>query len=240
MTVKSNKLVDELFAVGAHYGYSKSKRHPSIKNNIYTNKDGIDIIDLEKTAEAVEKVKKKIVNIIRKGGKVILVGNKAEIRDYIPEVTKDNRSVFYVNNRWIGGTLTNFEEIQKRIKKLALLIKDAETGAFSKYTKKEILKKEKEIEKLKKYYEGLLNLYDKPKLLIVVDSDEEKIAVQEANKNNIPVVSISNTDNDITDIKFPIVANDRSRQTIKKILDEIFSGLNFSKRDFSKKGKNEK
>jgi small subunit ribosomal protein S2 len=119
--------------------------------------------------------------------------------------------------------LTNFGEIQKRIKKLALLIKDSETGEFAKFTKKEALKKEKEIIKLKKYYQGLLNMFDMPKAIVVVDAQEEKIAVDEAKKIGIPVISISNTDNNISEIDFPIVANDRSRSTIKFIIEELFS-----------------
>jgi small subunit ribosomal protein S2 len=102
-------------------------------------------------------------------------------------------------------------------------MKDSETGAFGKFTKKEALKKEKEIIKLKKYYEGLLNMFDKPKAVIVVDAKDENIAVQEAKKVGIPVISISNTDNDITGIEFPIIANDRSRSAIKFIIEDLFS-----------------
>jgi small subunit ribosomal protein S2 len=102
-------------------------------------------------------------------------------------------------------------------------MKDSETGAFTKFTKKEASKKEKEIIKLKKYYEGLLNMFDKPKAIVVVDAKDENIAVQEAKKMGITVISISNTDNDITGIEFPIIANDRSRSTIKFIVEDLFS-----------------
>jgi len=235
MTVKNNKLVDELFAVGAHFGYSKSKRDPSVKNYIYTNKDGVDVIDLEKTAEAILEAREKVNSIIKKGGKILIVGNKAEIKDIVPGLARNQRSIFYVNNRWIGGTLTNFDEIQKRVKKLALLIKDSETGAFNKYTKREALGFQKEIEKMRKYYEGLLDLYEKPSLLIVVDAKDEEIAIAEAKKTNIPVIAITNTDTNIKEIELPIVANDRSRQTIEKILKEILPKPFKAKRNFNKK-----
>ncbi len=224
MTDKKNKLVDELFARGAHFGYSKTKRHPSVKNWIFGSKDNMDIIDLEKTFDAIEAAKAKLTELTSKGGKIILVGNKSEIKDLVPELAKSDK-IFYVNNRWIGGTLTNFGEIQKRIKKLALLIKDSESGAFAKFTKKEALKKEKEILKLKKYYQGLLNMFDKPKAIIVVDAKDEAIAVEEAKKIGIPVISISNTDNDISMIEFPILANDRSRSTIEFILKELLTAV---------------
>ena len=222
MTKEKNNLIDELFAQGAHFGYSKSKRHPSTKNFIFGSKEGVDIIDLEKTIDSIKIAKEKLKEIFAKRGTIILVGNKAEVKDIIPELAKSSK-VFYVNNRWIGGTLTNFNEIQKRIKKLALLIKDSESGAFAKFTKKEALHKQKEILKLQKYYEGLLNMFDKPKAIIVVDAEDESIAVEEAKKINIPVISISNTDNNISKIDFPVLANDRSRSTIKIILEELLS-----------------
>lgn len=218
----TKNIIDELFSKGAHFGYSKTKRQPSTKELIFTTKGGLDIINLEKTALAIEEAKTALRDITSKGGKIIFVGNKFEIKDLTPGLAKSDK-IFYVNNRWIGGTLTNFREIQKRIKKLALLIKDSETGEFAKFTKKEALKKEKEINKLKKYYEGLLNMFDKPKAIVVIDAAEESIAVEEAKKIGISVISISNTDNDISKIDFPILANDRSRSTIEFIIKELFS-----------------
>jgi len=218
----TKNIIDELFTKGAHFGYSKTKRHPTAKDFIFGSKEGLDIIDLEKTEVALENAKSKLAEITSKGGKIILVGNKSEVKDLIPELAKSDK-IFYVNNRWIGGTLTNFREIQKRIKKLALLMKDAETGEFAKFTKKEALKKEKEILKLKKYYEGLLNMFDKPKAIVVVDGKEEAIAVEEAIKIGVPVISIANTDNDISRVEFPILANDRSRSAIELILKELLS-----------------
>ena len=218
----TKNIIDELFSKGAHFGYSKTRRQPSAKKFIFGTKEGLDIIDLEQTVDAIEVAKTKLQDITSKGGKIIFVGNKFEIKDLTPELAKSG-SIFYVNNRWIGGTLTNFREIQKRIKKLALLVKDAETGEFAKFTKKEALKKEKEIIKLKKYYQGLLNMFEKPKAIVVIDAAAESIAVEEAKKIGIPVISISNTDNDVSEIEFPIMANDRSRSTIKFIIEELFS-----------------
>lgn len=227
MNEKNKELmVEEMFAVGAHFGYSKSKRHPSTKNFIFTNKNGLDIINLEKTSDSIFEAQEKIKEIISKGKKIILVATKHEIKDLIPEISGKNtaeKNIFYVNNRWIGGTLTNFSEIKKRIFKLIKLIDESETGELEKYTKKEQLKISKEIEKLKKYYSGLTGIKEKPAALVVVDAKEEEISVKEAQDLNIEVIAICNTDNNIKNIKLPIVANDRSRDTIKYILKEILN-----------------
>ena len=150
------------------------------------------------------------------------MGNKAEIKDLTPEIAK-NEKISYVDNRWIGGTLTNFAEIRKRISKLKKMMEDSEKGEFGKFKKKEVLKLEKEIVKLKKYYFGLTELAKKPDAIIIVDTKDESIAAKEALVMNVDVISISNTDNDISEIKYPIIANDRSRGTIEYIAKELFS-----------------
>ncbi len=221
MTDKS-KIIDELFAAGAHFGYSKSKRHPSTQENILGMKDSVDIINLEKTVSEIETAKERLHEIFAKNKKVILVGNKVVIKDLVPELASCEK-VDYVANRWIGGTLTNFAEIKKRITKLKRLISESERGEFSKYTKKEALQKEKEILKLKKYYFGLINMIEIPQALVVVDSADEAIAIKEAQDMGVDVIAISSTDNDISGIKYPIVANDRSRKTAEIIIKELLS-----------------
>ena len=222
MSEKNKLMVEEMFAAGAHFGYSKSKRHPSVNNYLFTNEDGLDIIDLEKTAESVTKAKEKISELFSRGKKIILVATKHEIKNLAPKIASSD-NVFYVNSRWIGGTLTNFSEIKKRVFKLMNLINEEEKGELAKYTKKEQLGIAKEIEKLKKYYQGLIGIKEKPAAIIVVDAEVEAIAVKEANDLNIDVIGICNTDNNIKKITLPIVANDRSQNTIKYILETILS-----------------
>lgn len=225
MIEKNSKMIEEMFAVGAHYGYSKTKRHPSTKNLIYGSKNNQDIIDLEKTELAINNAKDKLTEIFAKGGRIIFVGNKAEIKDLTPELAKCEK-ISYVNNRWIGGTLTNFVEIRKRISKLKKMMEDSEKGEFGKFKKKEILKLEKEILKLKKYYFGLTELMKKPDAIVIVDSKDESIAAKEALDMGIDVISIVNTDTNISNIQYPILANDRSRGAIKYIVEELFSVCN--------------
>ena len=225
MSENNNKLVEAMFAQGAHYGYSKTKRHPSVKSFLYGTKNSQDIIDLEKTEASIKEAKSRLEEIFSKGGRVVFVGNKAEIKDLTPELAKCEK-ISYVNNRWIGGTLTNFSEIRKRILKLKKMMEDSEKGEFAKYTKKEALQKEKEIIKLKKYYFGLLELNKKPDALVVVDSKDENIATKEALDMGIDVIAIANTDTNIENIKYPILANDRSRGAIKVIVEELFNICN--------------
>lgn len=225
MTEKNSKMIEEMFALGAHYGYTKTKRHPTTKELIYGTKNNQDIIDLEKTELAIENAKKRLSEIFAKGGRIIFVGNKAEIKDLTPELAKCEK-ISYVNNRWIGGTLTNFTEIKTRIIKLKKMMEDSEKGEFGKYKKKEILKLEKEIERLKKYYFGLTELVKKPNAIVIVDSKDESIAAKEALDMEIDVISIVNTDTNIADIQYPILANDRSRGTIEYIVKELFSVCN--------------
>ncbi len=218
----NNKLVDELFAAGAHFGYSKSKRHPTTKENILTNKKGVDIINLEKTALAILEAKKFLTEIHSKGGKVLFLANKKESRDFVKEVAS-SFGFPYVSTRWIGGTLTNFSEIRKRSKRLQELMDSFEKGELTRFTKKERLNLEREVEKLKRYYIGLLSLNEKPKVIFVVDSGFESIAVKEAKETGVKIISISSTDCNLSKIDFPIAANDASAKTTEIILKELVS-----------------
>jgi len=221
----SNNMIEELFATGAHFGYSKTKRHPSVVEYIFGQKDGVDIIDLEQTEQQIIEAKIKLAEISAKGKYVIVVGTKYEARETAEAVAKVSPNVFYVNNRWIGGTLTNFDEIKKRLFKLEKLRKEKEDGDFAKYTKKEQLKLDKEIEKLEKYYNGIVGMKKLPEAIIVVDSKHESIAVKEAIETGVKIISISNTDCDISNIDYPIMANDTSSDTIKYILNLLSENL---------------
>ncbi len=216
-----NKMVSELFALGAHFGYSKSKRHPSVKEFLFSSKNEMDIINLEKTVEQILKAKNKLNEIFSKDGKIIFLGNKAIIKDLTPDLAK-REEILYVSNRWIGGTITNFSEIKKRILRLQKLMDEKERGEFSKYVKKEILQKDKEIEKLKKYYFGLLNLKELPRAIVVIDGRDEEIAIKEARDKGIDTIVIGSTDNNISEFTYPILANDRSRKVVDYIIKQIF------------------
>ncbi len=207
-------LVEEMFKVGAHYGYSKTRRNPSISPYIHTTKNKTDIIDLEKTAamltEAVEFVKK----LASQNKTILFVGTKPEAKEAVKNVA-ESLNMPYVTERWIGGTLSNFTEIKKRITELENYKAQSTTGELEKYTKKERLVLAKKMEKLAKYYTGLLGLKKAPDALFVIDAKTEHIAATEARKCNIPVIAVTNTDSNIKGLEYPIVANDSSIPSIK-------------------------
>ena len=224
MTEINSKKVEELFAAGAHFGYSKAKRHPSTKDFVYGSKNRVEVIDLEKTVEALELAKEFLKETASRGGKIVFVASKNEVRKVVEEAAT-SINMPYVANRWIGGTLTNFSEIRKRVNRLVKLRTGFEKGEFGAYTKKERLDMEKEMNKLSRYYEGVIEMKVMPKAIVLVDSDAEFNALKEANDLNVPVIAISNTDCDVSKVKHPIIANDTSKEAVEIILKDLVSGV---------------
>jgi small subunit ribosomal protein S2 len=199
--------------VGAHIGYSKTRRHPSTLPFIFTTKTRGDVINLEKTEELLKEAREFIQELAATGKMVLFVGTKAESRQTIRGVA-DALNMPYIDNRWIGGTLTNFKEIRKRVDRLMDLQYKREHNELVFKTKKEKLMIEREIAKLEKNFGGLILLKEKPAAVIVVDSDHEDISVAEANQTNVPIISISNTDCNIDKVQYPVVANDAAVSSI--------------------------
>lgn len=210
----NDTIVEQMFKAGAHYGYSKTRRHPSVSQYIYTTKNKGDIIDLEKTTlllnEAVEFVK----SLGAEGKTLLLVGTKPEAKSAVKEAAL-SLNMPYVTERWIGGTLSNFPEIKKRITELENYQKDSVLGELDKYTKKERVVMAKKMEKLARYYSGLIGLKKMPDGIFIIDAKSEHIAATEARKSGVPVISLVNSDSDIKDIDYPIVANDGVIPSIK-------------------------
>lgn len=206
--------IEKMFKAGAHYGYSKTRRHPSVKAYIYATKNKTDIIDLEKTNALLFQASN-FVKSLGGGNKVVLfVGTKPEAKEVIKNVAL-SLNMPYVTERWIGGTLSNFTEIKKRIIELENYRKDSAEGGLDKYTKKERVVMAKKMEKLSRYYSGLIALKKAPDALFVVDGKAEHIATTEARKGGVPVISLSNSDSNIKGIDYPIVGNDSSILSIK-------------------------
>lgn len=220
MTTKANTKIDEMLTAGAHFGYTRTRRHPSAKPYILGSKNRVDILNLEKTEVLADKAKEFVKSLATQSKTIIFVGSKPEARDVVKK-TADELGMPYVVERWIGGTLTNFPEIKKRIDKLADLLESREKGATVVYTKKERLLIDREIERLQKYFAGLSSLKNLPAAIFVVDSKSESIAVEEALKMNIPVISLSNSDCDLRRITYPILGNDASVSSITFFVGEI-------------------
>ena len=212
--------IDEMFKVGAHFGYSKTRRHSSTAPYIFGVKNKVEIIDLEKTDDLLTKAITVIATLAHEGKQVLFVGGKNEARLAL-KIAAESIGMPFVDGRWIGGTLTNFPEIKKRLMKLEDLTKQKERGELVKYTKKERLMVDREISNLERFFSGISAMKDLPKAMVVVDPKKEIIAVTEAQKMNIPVIALAGTDCDITGISYPIVANDSSVSSITFFVNEI-------------------
>jgi len=217
---KNNNSMEAMFTAGAHFGYQKSRRHASTSPFIFGAKNKIDIIDLEQTIKQLEKAESFISDIAKLGKQVLFVGGKSEAKMQI-QLAAESLDMPYVAGRWIGGTITNAPEIKKRVAKFEDLQKQKEKGELTKYTKKERLLIDREIDNLHEMFFGIVGLKEAPKALFVIDPKKEFIAVAEANKAGIPVVALCNTDCDISKIDYPIVANDSSVSSIAYFVSEI-------------------
>jgi len=214
--------VEELFKAGAHYGYSKTRRHPSISSYIYATKNKGDIINLEKTMSLIGEASVFVKSLGATYKTIMFVGTKPEAKEIIQKAA-ESLNMPYVVARWIGGTLSNFTEIKKRINELENYHKENLEGGLEKYTKKERVMLAKKMEKLTKYYGGLLGLKKIPDALFVVDAKAEHIAAVEAFKSEVPVIALVNSDSNIKNIDYPIVSNDSSIPSIKLITASIVS-----------------
>jgi small subunit ribosomal protein S2 len=223
--MSTQNIIEEMFRSGVHYGYSKSRRHPSVASYVFTTKNGVDIINIEKTYELFEKALEAVSNLAASGKTILFIGTKPEARQQIVE-TALSLNMPYVSDRWVGGALTNFPEIKKRIIKLLDLRDQKEKGELDKYTKKERLLIDKEMEDMTKNFQGLTGIIKTPDAVFVVDPKKEHIAVTEAQKMNLPVIALLNTDCDSRKVEYPIVANDASVSSISFFLTKIKEAYN--------------
>lgn len=215
-----NSAIDAMISVGAHFGFVKSRRHPSTQPFIFGVKNKIEIFDLEKTNEELAKAVDYVKTLAGKGGIILFVGGKNESIAAVTSVATGLNMPF-VAGRFIGGTLTNFPEIRKRVEKLETLTTQKEKGELAKYTKKERLLIDREIEKLRTFFSGLSVMKRMPQALFVVDAKREMIAVKEAHKMGIPVIALCGTDNNLNDVEYPIPGNDASKASIEFFLKQI-------------------
>ena len=220
----TSDLVEKMFSAGAHYGYSKTRRHPSVSKYIYTTKKKTDIIDLEQTSVLLS-LATEFMKTLGSGNKVVLfVGTKPEAKEIIKNAAL-SLDMPYVTERWIGGTLSNFSEIKKRIAELENYQKESLAGELNKYTKKERVVLSKKMERLSKYYGGLLNLKKTPDALFIIDPKAEKIALTEGFKSGIPIVALANSDSNIKNINYPLIGNDTGIPSISfftKMIKEAY------------------
>lgn len=220
-TEPKNEAIDRLFEAGAHYGYAKSRRHPTAAQYLFGTKQRVDIFDLEKTAPALEKVLAFVRTLGTERKTLLFLGGKPESHKPVREAAISAKCP-YVVGRWIGGTLTNHDEIKKRIARLHDLREQRESGALQKYTKLERLHIDREIDKLETMYGGIGTLGERlPDALFIVDPKKEFIAVKEAAAKHIPIIALASTDCDLTVADHIIPANDSAPRSIAYFVHEI-------------------
>lgn len=217
----TGNLIERMFKAGAHFGFSKSRRHPSVAPYLFGMKQGFDIFDLEKTSTLLADATAYVRTAGSEGKRVLMVGTKEEIVTLVRSEAK-RAGVAFAVNRWVGGTITNFPQIKKRTEHLLTLRKDQESGELDrKYTKKERVMLGREMERLEVNFEGILDMEQLPQLLIVIDPRHEAIAVTEARQMGIPVVAIMSSDCDVRAVTKPVVVNDAHRQSVALALSEL-------------------
>jgi len=219
--------IKQLLEAGAHFGHQTGRWHPRMKKYIFTKRNGIHIIDLEQTTSKLDKACDFIRQVVATGSSILLVGTKKQAQETIEEEAK-RCGMYYVNQRWLGGTLTNFATIQSRIDYLVRLEDQQARGEFSRLPKKEALKLEKQILRLNQQLGGFKEMTDLPGALFIVDPTKERIALAEAKRAGIPVVAIVDTNCNPDEIDHPIPANDDAIRAIKlicsKIADAVIEG----------------
>ena len=206
----------QLLEAGVHFGHQTRRWNPKMAPYIYTDRNGIYIIDLQKTVKMLDDAYDFVREISAEGGEILFVGTKKQAQDAIKEEA-ERCGMHYVNARWLGGMLTNYQTIKKRIARLEQLNKMKEDGTFDLLPKKEVIKLEHEIEKLEKFMGGIKNMGTLPKAMFIVDTRKEKIAVAEARNLGIPVVAIVDTNCDPDEVDYIIPGNDDAIRAVKLI-----------------------
>ena len=206
----------QLLEAGVHFGHQTRRWNPKMAKYIFTERNGIYIIDLQKTVKKVEEAYNFVKEVAETGKPILFVGTKKQAQEAIKEEA-ERCGMYFVNERWLGGMLTNHQTIQTRIKKLRELEKMEEEGVFNVLPKKEVIKLNAEKEKLEKYLGGIKDMPELPGAIFVVDPRKENIAIQEAHRLGIPVVGIVDTNCDPDELDFPIPGNDDAIRAVKLI-----------------------
>lgn len=211
----------ELLEAGVYFGHPTRQFDPRIRPYLYGKRQGIYIIDIEKTIEKIKEAGEFLKKVASQNKKILFVGTKKQAQSVVKEIAEKCKMP-YVNYRWIGGTLTNFKEIRKRIERLEEIEALEETGKINLYTKKEIMLIQKEKEELKRKFEGIREMKEYPGALVVVDVKREANAIKEAKKMNISVVGIVDTNGNPESVDYPIPANDDGLKSIQTVLNKLY------------------
>ncbi|MEW9501277.1 30S ribosomal protein S2 [Jeotgalibacillus marinus] len=218
----------QLLEAGVHFGHQTRRWNPKMKKYIFTERNGIYIIDLQKTVKKVEEAYKFVKEVSANGGTVLFVGTKKQAQESVRDEA-GRAGMHYINQRWLGGTLTNFGTIQLRINRLKKIEKMEEDGTFEVLPKKEVVQLKKEYDRLVKFLGGIRDMQKLPDALFIIDPRKERIAVAEARKLNIPIVGIVDTNCDPDEIDYVIPANDDAIRAVKLLTSKMADAILESK-----------
>ena len=221
MTVVS---MSYLLEAGVHFGHQKRRWNPKMKEYIYTSRDDIYIIDLQKTSKKLDEAYEAMKEIAANGGKILFVGTKKQAQEAVEE-SAARVGMFFVNERWLGGTLTNFKTIRSRIRRMETIEKMEEDGTFELLPKKEVLEIRKEYDKLNKNLRGIREMDKLPNALVIVDPRKEEIAIREARKLNIPIFGVVDTNCDPDMVDYVIPGNDDAVRSVKLMIGVLTNAI---------------
>lgn len=222
--------LDQLLEAGVHFGHQTRRWNPKMKPYIFTQRNGIHIMDLRKTLDRLQVAQQAVREVALKGERVLFVCTKKQLRGVVEQEAQDSGS-FYVTERWLGGMLTNFQTIRKQIRRLKELERGQEEGAFEFYTKKERLLLERERAKLDKYLGGVKDMGRLPGAVFIVDARRESIAVKEASRLGIPIVAIADTNADPDLIDYPIPGNDDAIRSVSLIAKAVADAVRAARKE---------
>ncbi len=228
--------IQTLFEAGTHFGYLRARRHPTASPYLFGTKDRTDIFDLEETTKRLDTALAFAHSVAAGGKQVLFVGGKNEATSIVKDAA-EKVGAPYVAGRWIGGTLTNFKNIRKRIDRLEKLVSERASGELEKYTKRERLMIDREITELLGRFGGLVKMTELPAALFIVDTRHEDTAVQEANQLRIPVIGLSSSDCDFSLVQYPIPGNDTSVRSIALVASALGEAYTTGKSAASAKSK---
>jgi small subunit ribosomal protein S2 len=226
MTVKVS--LDQLLDSGAHFGHQTRRWNPKMEEYLYGSENGVHIFDLTKVKPLIEEALEFITRSVKEGKTILILGTKKQVKDKVAEVA-ERVGVPYVNERWLGGTISNFSQMQRSLKKMEEMKVNMTSGFYNKYTKKERLLIDREIARLERFFGGIKNLTNVPDVLFVIDTKREAGAVHEANARKVPVVGIVDSNSDPDPIDYPIPMNDDASKALEYILDLVGQAIDEGK-----------
>tara|TARA_B100001996_G_scaffold374470_1_gene353131 strand:+ start:531 stop:1370 length:840 start_codon:yes stop_codon:yes gene_type:complete len=227
---------EDLLGTGAHFGHVTRKWNPNFKPYILSQKNGVHIINLETTIKEIDKATKFVKEIVKNNGEILFVGTKKQAQDIVQQEA-DRCGMFYIVERWLGGTLTNFSTIKKSIKRLKMLEKEGST-LYENLTKKETQMLNRERVKLADQHRGIKDMRRLPDAVVMVDAQYEDTAIKESKRLDIPVIAIVDSNTDPNKVDYPIPANDDSIRTIQLIISTLADAVNETRSRIDEKGKN--